>query len=1326
MNPNMRQPGFPPQGHMPMNSHGMMMSHTNMISSQMPSQSFMGNPQVAGVRMPPMAAPPPYNQAVSQSAQNYVRPQVPGAVRAPSQVNHGRPKPPTEKEKYFLQQQAKLKQFGKSSGTRSSLDPAQLVDSVFGPSPSTKSATPRQQAPAPVNSSSLVSEDDGFGDFLGGTTSSIAIDLSVNLALGHLGSIVQSTTAVVGSAGVSHASSAPQTNTPASVGHTLSNNTTSPTNKTPPKDIKEMMLESCDLSAPARTQGFVKRTLKEIDPTVLPHTGPHVHHASSNARTWNDSEELTQLFSSEEIKQTHAAKKVVKGQTARQRRLSKPPAWLTDTHYQHPIYRQVLEACLVDGKVNTERLYPILMLSGLQKDVLGRLWSLCNMASPGQLTLLELTQLLAVIALTQKNYLVETVEVLNHIPQCPVPVLHPSGSQFTAATQSVPETSDVCQPGPQGTIAPQSGSSVGTSQINHVTGYGNNPSLIGSGSFYSSVPGLDTSLSSSVVFQLPAQPFAGLSTGIPSGFHSNMSGSSPATLSVTQLPSGGVNQKVSSLVNNDVDDDDDFADFQAAVPTVTSTARPATSSYVAVQTPASVLQAQKSQASASSGMLPSKNSPVTTDLTGPRSHGSTVESFFGSDDSSETASPDDDYFDGYRSADSKPSDSTFSTDQSDTDDFKNFDNYLDEFQQRKDVRDIDSPLHRPISRSTVKPAPPPASVTNVTPPKIAMVPLPVKVSLGKFQSGSQIIGASSPNVMPTEHKAAADNIDEFADYHSAPAIPSDLKLKQKSVSANDLIGDEDKYAALRSLEFAAEVPATTGSVLTETGGDNADDDWADFEASAQPSSVSKSGVLSLDNVDLLFQSSDIIVSGSSVPAILSIQNIAPSFVGVTDNEKDDDGDWADFQDFSAGGNMSAENPKAAVTAPNMGLVSVKNDSLKPDEILGLFKMKSDPPSAVKSRDDEFVPEIKVNSQKPTSAFKDHLHGIPKSNSTPNSFGMDTASILKEKYDENTCSPPPVDNFVDEEHDEYSRGFDFDDFVRPKTPEKKKVYGIYGVNPCFVVEGHKKSEELTKSKSADNVTSKSNEPSLHNDSDNDSDSVASKDLDMFKGKLGVIRSAEDSSSVASLDFVINKTIQHVKDEDAHSQSSSDFNSFDGGLEMHIPESKSMDSLDFKRDESDGQDSGSLNWDSAQKDQFNTRTEDTKRLHEIHTVDDEAALYSGVPVLGDRYSAIMASEHTASDKPCVEWGRCLESCLQMIQQANAVFHAISSPDVCAEVIQSQQGSQYIEGVIEIYRVVCKISHSMNKTGIISDTLLRALKEIDLAWNNLTAFLVGGSVM
>lgn len=57
--------------------------------------------------------------------------------------SQGRPKQPTEKEKYFLQQQAKLKQFGKGNVASSSLDPTKLIDSVFG----TETSKPKPKPP---------------------------------------------------------------------------------------------------------------------------------------------------------------------------------------------------------------------------------------------------------------------------------------------------------------------------------------------------------------------------------------------------------------------------------------------------------------------------------------------------------------------------------------------------------------------------------------------------------------------------------------------------------------------------------------------------------------------------------------------------------------------------------------------------------------------------------------------------------------------------------------------------------------------------------------------------------------------------------------------------------------------------------------------------------------------------------------------------------------------------------------------------------------------------------------------------------------------------
>jgi hypothetical protein len=51
--------------------------------------------------------------------------------------NAGKSEEQIQKEKYFQQQQAKLKQFGKTT-SGSTLDPNKLVDSIFGSQPSAK------------------------------------------------------------------------------------------------------------------------------------------------------------------------------------------------------------------------------------------------------------------------------------------------------------------------------------------------------------------------------------------------------------------------------------------------------------------------------------------------------------------------------------------------------------------------------------------------------------------------------------------------------------------------------------------------------------------------------------------------------------------------------------------------------------------------------------------------------------------------------------------------------------------------------------------------------------------------------------------------------------------------------------------------------------------------------------------------------------------------------------------------------------------------------------------------------------------------------------
>uniref|UniRef100_A0A0B7AMM7 Synergin gamma C-terminal domain-containing protein n=1 Tax=Arion vulgaris TaxID=1028688 RepID=A0A0B7AMM7_9EUPU len=99
---------------------------------------------------------------------------------------------------------------------------------------------------------------------------------------------------------------------------------------------------------------------------------------------------------------------------------------------------------------------------------------------------------------------------------------------------------------------------------------------------------------------------------------------------------------------------------------------------------------------------------------------------------------------------------------------------------------------------------------------------------------------------------------------------------------------------------------------------------------------------------------------------------------------------------------------------------------------------------------------------------------------------------------------------------------------------------------------------------------------------------------------------------------------------------------------------------------------------------------------------------------------------SDRLIQEWERCLQNCYQVISEANTIFNSISSSAICNEVLKSSQGLEYVRSVIEIYRVACRVLTSVRSTAISTTELEKTFKSIDLAWNNLTAFLVGASIL
>ncbi|XP_018427995.1 PREDICTED: synergin gamma-like [Nanorana parkeri] len=82
--------------------------------------------------------------------------------------------------------------------------------------------------------------------------------------------------------------------------------------------------------------------------------------------------------------------------------------------------------------------------------------------------------------------------------------------------------------------------------------------------------------------------------------------------------------------------------------------------------------------------------------------------------------------------------------------------------------------------------------------------------------------------------------------------------------------------------------------------------------------------------------------------------------------------------------------------------------------------------------------------------------------------------------------------------------------------------------------------------------------------------------------------------------------------------------------------------------------------------------------------------------------------------------LKSIHKVIQKANEILCGISQPSVCSEVLMSSRGTDYISGVIEVYRVSKRMEGGMKAFNIDCERLQLVLRDIELAWNNLQAFL------
>lgn len=125
-------------------------------------------------------------------------------------------------------------------------------------------------------------------------------------------------------------------------------------------------------------------------------------------------------------------------------------------------------------------------------------------------------------------------------------------------------------------------------------------------------------------------------------------------------------------------------------------------------------------------------------------------------------------------------------------------------------------------------------------------------------------------------------------------------------------------------------------------------------------------------------------------------------------------------------------------------------------------------------------------------------------------------------------------------------------------------------------------------------------------------------------------------------------------------------------------------------------------------------------DVQTKLQSLLLDRGTPIPADRYS-LFGSEVSPQDldAPHSDWNRCLESCCKLVSDAVNVFNNIVNPKVCEEVIQSEEGSEFIENVAEVYRVACRVASSAANFGLIQDDTTKLVEQVRKEWKNLIRY-------
>ncbi|KFO98909.1 Synergin gamma, partial [Calypte anna] len=932
------------------------------------------------------------------------------------------------------------------------------------------------------------------------------------------------------------------------------------------------------------------------------------------------------------------------------------PPWIYNDSLVPELYKKILETTLTPSGIDTAKLYPILMSSGLPRETLGQIWALANRTTPGKLTKEELYAVLAMIAVTQRGILSLSPDVLNQFPAAPIPTL----SGFPMSLPPSVSQQPLLPPAPPGSVSLGMGTAmVGLGIPAPPGGAAAQPSA----GFLPSFPPGQVVKPEDDDFQefQDALKSGSLDDYFPDFLQGEGAGSSKAASSQHQ---GSVPSLLMPLPGNKtLSSTDKYAVFKGMA------AEKPSESTATFGDGADKYSAFRELEQPSEGKHPGDNlaefKPAGTD----------------------------DGFTDFKTADSISPLEPPTKDKAFPTSFPSVPVQSKQQTQAKtslNLADLD--LFSSPGESK-QPSFPPAFNTSklgsFPPPPLpsAAQPAPSKTSsladeFGEFNLFGEFSNCSSAS--------GQDDFADFMAFNNSSGF-SEQKADDKHNEPKPEAGPVPQSGSSASTVKSGQSSATTATPTKydifkqlslegsgagfEEGKDNtlssvkSDDDFADFHSNKFSSTCSSADKSLVDKVTAFKQAKE---DSASVKS-LDLPSIGGSSVGKEDSED------------------------ALSVQFDMKLADVGGDlkHVMSDSSLDLPTISGQHPPAADIDDLKCAPFGSYNSGSAVSSLasydwsdKEDIHQGKKLSSLGQSSGSGSsaATSVLQKKETLFGSSENITMTTVSKVTTFSSEYAFQD-VSFAAFANFKDSGPIASGPSDDDTGDFGDFARPSSEAQDAAATDTNQ-----EADFLAGALPSELQRESTDDFGEFQS--EKPKISKFDFLVATSQGKVKSSEEMIRS--ELATFDLSVQGSHKRSLSLGDREISR-------SSPL---PVLEQPFRDRS---------NTLSEKPAL----PVIRDKYKDL-TGEVEESERYAYEWQRCLESALQVIKKANDTLNGISSSSVCTEVIQSAQGMEYLLGVVEVYRVTKRVELGIKATAVCSEKLQQLLKDIDKVWNNLISFM------